>query len=75
MPGLGLSIRRERTDLAAISLAMMEAGHLSPPALDPAAGSSRDEHDSAVGEVARFEVVVNPVGQLLQAGSVRLDFP
>ena len=69
-----LQVGGELTDVLAVGIAAIDGGHLSQPALNPAAGPRGNKHDAAVRQVARLDVVVNSVGQLPQAGAIATDF-
>ncbi len=53
-------------DVPAVAIASVQHGHLRSPARNEAMAATGAEHDPAVGQVDRFDVVVRPVGQLPQ---------
>ena len=68
-----LQVGGELADVPAVGVAAVDIGHLGHPAVDPAAAPCGDEHDAAVGQPARLDVVVDPVGQLPQAAAVGVE--
>ena len=66
-------IVRHHADVAAVAVAAIQDGHLSAPAGHEAVATAGTEHDPAVGQVDGLDVVVRPVGQLPQTGTVDID--
>lgn len=52
----------------------MDGRNLRQPAVHPAFGSTRAENNTAVGQIARLNIVVIAVGQLVQVLALGGDF-
>ncbi|MBQ76939.1 MAG: hypothetical protein CMQ20_18200 [Gammaproteobacteria bacterium] len=63
----------DQTDVFAIAIATIQGRHATQPAIDHPPATAGTEHDPAIGQIGRLDVVVLSGSKLLQAGSVDVD--
>ncbi|OHB83391.1 MAG: hypothetical protein A2V98_12470 [Planctomycetes bacterium RBG_16_64_12] len=68
-----LQVGGDRVDVLPVGTAAVHHRHFRQPALHPTLAAAGDEHDVAVGQIGRLDVVEGPVGQTPEAGPVDVD--
>ncbi|MBA7675997.1 hypothetical protein ES703_84237 [subsurface metagenome] len=57
-------------DVISVAVATIQYGYLRQPAIYPAITAAGAENDRPIGHISWFDVVVWPVGELLEPGAV-----
>jgi hypothetical protein len=70
---LGEGAGGQHPDTVAVRAAPVEHGRLGEEAADPAIAAAGTEHDVAIGQVRRLDIVERPVGKLPELAAVGVD--
>ncbi len=64
----------DKADVSTVTIATVQGGHSTQPAVHDPSATAGTEHDSTVGQIRRLDIVVRSIGQLSQAAAVDVDF-